>query len=226
VDLPENMPAAPRSLPTVLIVDDNDLLRQGLRLMLKKASCLVREAANGEAALKWIRESGCDLLVTDDRMPGMRGSELVAKIAAEFPWIPRIVLTGEATLDLAMQAINQGHVFRFLQKPCPPELFQSAVLAGLLEAERLRSERVRETAVEPVETPYSLSASDLQVLSEREEEIRGLLVQGWRLSQISKQLCLSEHTVRNHLKSIFRKWDVHSQSQLIAMSKKKSDDLK
>lgn len=216
MDVPTSPSSALPVRPTVLVVDDDHLLRAGLRCMLNKHPYQVREAASGAAALDFLAKHPCDLMVCDEGMPGMRGTELAARVAEKFPLLPRVVLTGQATLETAMLAINLGHVFRFLTKPCPPDLFQAAVYAGLAERQRLLAADScarHEAPVEAIEP-----SNPLFRLSEREEEIRKLVATGWRLNQVAEKLFLSRHTVRNHLKSVFRKLNIHSQADLTTKS--------
>jgi two-component system, probable response regulator PhcQ len=218
MNFPLSTPETHSGQPMVLIVDDDSLLRAGLRCMLRKFPYQVMEASEGSVALKIMSQTPCDLLVTDDRMPGMRGTDLVAKVALAFPRVPRIVLTGQATLETAMQAINFGHVFRFLRKPCPPEEFQAAVAEGLAEHQRLLAAYPAAESESPIGD--GLESNSLLGLSAREEEIRKWVAAGWRLNQIAEKLFLSRHTVRNHLKSVFRKLNIHSQTDLTTKTRR------
>lgn len=225
--MPAERSADSAAPPTVLLVDDDPLLRHSLRVILRQEPYLLREATGARQALEFLAENPCDLVVTDESMPGMTGTELSARLSASHPNLPRIVFTGEATLDLAVDAINRGQVFRFLQKPCKPTVFKAALREGLQERRRLLA--LAEDAARSQETGIGAPAGEASApeawvrafgppaleMTAREREISGHLVTGWRLAQIAQTLCLSEHTVRNHLKSVFQKLDVHSQAELI-----------
>jgi response regulator RpfG family c-di-GMP phosphodiesterase len=74
-------------------------------------------------------------------MPGMNGIELLTQVHNNYPDVTRILLTGAADLDMALDAINKGHIFRFLLKPCSEEILLAAVKDGLRQNELLTSER-------------------------------------------------------------------------------------
>ena len=135
--------------PRVLCVDDEPNVLHGLRLSLRK-TCEVSTAESGEAALEVLARSNTehsdtehsdieqsdtdegaraafDVIVSDMRMPGMDGAELLSRVRSEHPEVVRILLTGQADLDAAIAAINEAKVFRFLTKPCSPELLIETV---------------------------------------------------------------------------------------------------
>ncbi|VAW99261.1 hypothetical protein MNBD_GAMMA20-1531, partial [hydrothermal vent metagenome] len=116
-------------------------------------------------------------------------------------------LTGQATVAAAARAINAGRIFRFLQKPCNPKDFVGVVTDAFNSQTPL--------TVKPDPFGQGLSADELAALSSREQGVLKLLLDGHRVSGIASRLHISPHTVRNHLKALFLKLNVHSQSQLI-----------
>ena len=84
---------------------------------MRKEPFELRTATSGEEALGILSRSSIDLIVSDMNMPGMSGMEFLTKVAKEYPNCIRIMLTGRPTLDVAMNAINSGEVYRFLTKP-------------------------------------------------------------------------------------------------------------
>ncbi len=88
-------------------------------------------------------ENGVDfaVVVSDLRMPGMDGIEFLAKVRELAPQTVRILLTGQADLEAAIAAVNDGHIFRFLNKPCPRALMTSTLTAALKQYRLERSER-------------------------------------------------------------------------------------
>lgn len=217
---------------TVLVVDDERGVTEGLTLVLRRQRYEVLAAQSGQEALSVLARKRVDVIVSDHDMPGMSGSELLAIVSREFPGTARIVLTGKATVDTAAAAINDGRICRFLFKPCKPAdlvaavegaLSESAVAAAaarLLEVARQQSVRRWEPAAAPgKERVGSIDPDRLATLSLREREVFDLLVDGLRVSQIAKALFIAQATVRNHVKAIFQKLDVHSQQDLVAMSR-------
>ncbi len=103
---------------TILIVDDDENILSSMKRSLRNENYEVLCASNAEEAFGLLRKNVVDLIVSDQDMPGMQGIEFLKKTIHEFPEVVRFVLTGNATLDVAIQAINEGAVTRFFAKPC------------------------------------------------------------------------------------------------------------
>lgn len=103
---------------TVLLVDDDENLLSGLARAMHKQSFHVHTARNGEEAVRFLETRAIDVVVTDERMPGMSGADLLAWIACHCPTVMRIVLTGYADADVAIRVINESGVCQFFTKPC------------------------------------------------------------------------------------------------------------
>lgn len=101
---------------TILTIDDEENIRNGLADNFELEGYDVKQAASGEEGLKLIAEGGIDLVITDLRMDGISGSEVVKKVCSEHPGIPIIVLTGHGSIDDATAALKAG-AFDFLTKP-------------------------------------------------------------------------------------------------------------
>ena len=106
--------------PTVLLVDDEQNLLDALVRTLRHSPYQVLTALSGHAALKLLETAPIDVIVADEMMPGMTGTELLATVRKERPSVMRVILTGQAKLESAVRAINEGEVYRFLTKPCSP----------------------------------------------------------------------------------------------------------
>lgn len=100
----------------ILTIDDEENIRNGLADNFELEGYEVKQAASGEEGLKLIAEGGIDLVITDLRMDGISGSEVVKKVTSEHPGIPIIVLTGHGSIDDATAALKAG-AFDFLTKP-------------------------------------------------------------------------------------------------------------
>lgn len=101
---------------TILIIDDEKNIREGLGTALELEGYGVKLAENGEVGLKLIEKGDIDLVITDLRMPGISGEEVIAKVAGESPGVPVIVLTGHGSIDSAVTAMRNG-AYDFLTKP-------------------------------------------------------------------------------------------------------------
>ena len=109
------------SKPKLLCVDDEQPVLQGLKLHLSQ-KYEVHTADSGQEALKVFDEEGpFPVVLSDARMPGMDGIELLSHIRQKSPDTLRLLLTGQTDFDLVMNAINEGNVFKYLLKPIPPK---------------------------------------------------------------------------------------------------------
>ncbi|MEW6489453.1 MAG: HD domain-containing phosphohydrolase [Thermodesulfobacteriota bacterium] len=102
---------------TLLLVDDEENILRALRRLFHRLGHEILTASSGRDALRLLEERPVSLIVSDHRMPGMTGAELLAAAARVQPDALRIMLTGYADMQAAMQAINEGRVYRFLPKP-------------------------------------------------------------------------------------------------------------
>ena len=126
----------------ILFVDDEPNVLQSIRRSLRKQFSL-DTADGGEAALKMLGENGSyAVIVSDMRMPGMNGVELLAETKKRWPDTVRIMLTGNADQQTAVDAVNHGDVFRFLNKPCDAENLAKTVTAGIRQHELITAEKV------------------------------------------------------------------------------------
>ena len=125
----------------VLLVDDEPSVLDALQRQFRKQFHL-HTASSGEQGLEILTAQGpFAVVVSDCRMPVMDGIKFLARVCALTPDTVRIMLTGNHDLDTAMQAVNQGEIFRFLTKPCPPDTFQAALEAGVKQYHLIRAEK-------------------------------------------------------------------------------------
>jgi DNA-binding NtrC family response regulator len=103
---------------SVLILDDDANLLEGIRRTLRHEPYEVFTAQTCEEALELIQTVSIDLIISDQDMPGMSGATFLKYIRERYPYITRFMLTGKATLDNAIDAINNGGISRFFVKPC------------------------------------------------------------------------------------------------------------
>lgn len=101
----------------ILLVDDEASILTALNRALFEEPYQVQTAASAEQALEMMQTQQFKVVISDERMPGMQGSEFLARIRDCHPDAIRILLTGHATLAAAMKAVNQGEIYRFFTKP-------------------------------------------------------------------------------------------------------------
>jgi DNA-binding NtrC family response regulator len=108
---------------TVLLVDDDVNLLEGLSRSLSNEPYLVLTASSAKAAIDALATTLVDVVLSDYDMPGMNGFDLLVHVRKAYPGIARFMLTGKPTLELAYDAVNEGAIDQFFLKPCKkPEL--------------------------------------------------------------------------------------------------------
>ena len=114
----------------VLLVDDDANLLAGLKRQLRKEYLVELATSGAEALEKLASDQGFAVVVSDMRMPEMDGVELLGTVAEKFPGPSRIMLTGNADQQTAMDAVNRGHVYQFLNKPCDDQQLKATLKAA------------------------------------------------------------------------------------------------
>jgi DNA-binding NtrC family response regulator len=110
--------ARPPARPiTLLIVDDEPVILKALRRVIRDDGYRVLTALEGEEALRLVSSELVDIVLSDIDMPGMNGLDLMVRLRRNYPRIVRLLLTGRATVAVAVGAINEGEVYRFMTKP-------------------------------------------------------------------------------------------------------------
>jgi response regulator RpfG family c-di-GMP phosphodiesterase len=128
--------------PRVLCVDDEPAILQGLELHLRRHYDVVT-ATSGTDGLQAIEKNGPPAVVLSDmRMPGMDGATFLGCVRERAPDTVRMLLTGQADLDSSIAAINQGQIFRYLTKPCRPDVLMEVVKAAVEQNRLVTTERV------------------------------------------------------------------------------------
>lgn len=123
---------------TILIVDDEAEILESLRRTLRKEPWRVLTTTSPDEAVQLLEGQSIDLLISDIDMPSMTGLELVACARRAQPDVVRILLTGAASLESALRAINDGEVHRYLTKPWDKDELKSTIRGALDRLEELR----------------------------------------------------------------------------------------
>jgi len=127
----------------ILCVDDDENILAGFQRNLRKQFS-IETATSGQRGLEVLESNSNDfgVVLADMQMPGMNGVEFLKQIEVRWPELIRIMLTGNADQKTAVDALNESHVFRFLNKPCEPELLASTLHAALHQYEIATRERL------------------------------------------------------------------------------------
>jgi len=125
----------------VLFVDDDPNILAAFQRQLRK-QFVVETALGGKLGLQAVTERGpFSVIVSDLRMPEMDGIQFLSRVHSIAPDSVRMMLTGYADLHAAMEAVNEGHIFRFLTKPCATDVLVTALSAGIAQYRLITAER-------------------------------------------------------------------------------------
>ena len=151
----------------ILFVDDEVLLIEGIKRQLRKEFDIT-VAEGGEEALMVLAQNGpFAVVISDYNMPGMDGISFLNEVYQRFPDTILVMLTGRAELNVAVNALNKGYIFRFLNKPCSREILQETLRDGL-EQYRLRmSEKLLQTQLQQANQQLNELNSQLESLVEQ-----------------------------------------------------------
>ena len=129
-------------LPKVLFVDDQAKVLDDLKVIVAEV-CEAHVALNAEEGLKIFESEGpFTIVASDQNLPGMNGSEFLAMVNRRDPYCSTMLVTGHADYHDAMRAVNNGHVFRLLDKPYAEQDLLDAIQAGTRQRQLIESERV------------------------------------------------------------------------------------
>ena len=153
----------------ILFVDDEPNVLSGLRRMLRcQRNVWEMEFANGgQAALASMQKSRFEVVVTDMRMPGIDGAELLGRVSSEYPDTVRLVLSGQSEHERIFRAVGPAH--QFLSKPCDPEVLIETIESTSRMHDRLRNESLR-TLISQIDSLPSLPSIYRQLVTELESD--------------------------------------------------------
>ena len=199
----------------VLVVDDHDLFRTGLKTLLEEQGVnVVGEAPNGQTAIRLASELAPDVIIMDLNMPGLTGVETTRKLAGVAPLTRVVVLTISADDDDVMDAVMAGACGYLLKDSSIQELILGiraaasgeSLISPQIAAKVLRRLRSQSSSVDAAETIRA-------ELSDREIEVLKLIANGKDNAQIARELFISPKTVKNHISNILMKLQIENRIQ-------------
>jgi DNA-binding NarL/FixJ family response regulator len=213
----------PAMLPVrVVIVDDDHLMRAGLRMILETAGDLevVAEASDGDDALRVVAETAPDVVLMDIRMPGTDGIEATRRLTAQGEGAPRVLVLTTFELDeYVFEALRAGASGFLLKRTSPEDLVAGirVVAAGdALLSPSVTRRLVEEFARRPVvDTP---AVGTLAELTDREREVLAFMARGLSNAELAERLFVGEATVKTHVKHILMKLGVESRVQAVVVA--------
>jgi two-component system response regulator FixJ len=197
----------PSETAIVHVIDDDEALRDSLAFLLRTADLEVMSHASAAAFLDALPLTGLTCIITDVRMPGLSGIDLLRRVRELGIEVPVIVITGHGDVPLAVEAMRFGAI-DFLEKPFDDEILLQSVRAALRQqagAARRQSERAE-------------IENRLAALSPRERDVLGGLVAGRANKQIAFELGISPRTVEIYRANLMDKMQAGSLSDLVRMA--------
>ena len=191
----------------VYVVDDDEAMRQSLAFLLGAAKVGVQTFENASAFLGALPQLTPGCLVTDVRMPGMSGIDLLRHLRERRVAMPVIVITGHGDVPLAVEAMKEGAV-DFLEKPFDDEVLFAAIRSALKKQGGDREEQAMQAAVN----------ARLDLLSARERQVLEGLVAGQPNKIIAFNLGISPRTVEIYRAHVMTKMEAASLSDLVRMA--------
>ncbi len=198
----------------VLICDDQEVVCEGLRAILKSAPGIevVGVAHDGAQALDLVLQAKPDLVLMDLKMPGMNGIQATRLLRERHPQVRVLVLTTYDADEWVFDAIRSGAA-GYLLKDAPREALIDAI-KGTVEGDTHIDPGVAGKLFAKIaSSPAHLDTSAVDILSEREREVLRLLARGLTNADIAERLHLSEGTVRNYVSAVLAKLDVSDRTQ-------------
>ena len=199
----------------VLVVDDHDLFRTGLRNLLQEEGVnVVGEAENGEDAIRLASELTPDVIIMDLNMPGAGGVETTRRLSSLAPLSRVVVLTISADDDDVMNAVLAGACGYLLKDSSIQELI--AGIRAASEGESLISPQIAAKVLQRLraQSKDADAAETIRAeLSDRELEVLKLIANGKDNAQIARELFISPKTVKNHISNILMKLQIENRIQ-------------
>jgi len=199
---------------TCLIVDDHEVVREGLRLALSRSPQVrvVGEAGDGESAVALVERRRPDVVLMDIRMPGMDGLDATRMIMEREPQTAVIIFTAYSERALLARGLESG---------ARGYLLKEAAHDTLLRA--IEKVATGESFVDPALMPSVLAAKDREeLLTAREREILKLLADGMSNSDVAAKLFISQETVKSHVRHILTKLEADTRTHAVAIALRES----
>ena len=193
-----------------MIVDDHEVVREGLRLSLSRAPHIrvVGEAGDGRAAIELAERRKPNVVIMDVRMPGMDGLDATKELLEKEPNTAVLIFTAYSERSLLARGLESG-AKGYILKEAPHETLVRAIekVAG------------GDSFIDPALMPAFLSGKDREeMLTAREREILQLLADGMSNADAAQRLFISQETVKSHVRHILAKLEADTRTHAVAIA--------
>jgi DNA-binding NarL/FixJ family response regulator len=197
----------------MLIADDHTIMREGLKqlFMLVADVQVVAEAESGTQVIELLRQVEIDLLLLDMNMPGISGEILIARLHAQYPNLPILVLSMHNEIHIAQRALRAG-ALGYLTKDSDPETLLAA-MRRVVSGQRYLDPGLAEQIA--LQSSGLKQQTYVESLSDREFQILRLLAHGMSVNQIAEQLVISNKTVSTHKTRLMEKMGFSSTADIV-----------
>jgi DNA-binding NarL/FixJ family response regulator len=206
----------------VAIVEDNNTIREGLAALIKGTEdyeC-TGAFADCESFLNVMKQNYCDVVLMDIRLPGINGIEGVKRAKKIDPDLNILMLTIYEESNVVFEALCAG-ACGYLVKKTPPTRLLEAVKDAYNGGSPMSSHIARQVITLFQQNSDIIQESEEFDLSEREKEVLNHLAEGNNYQEIANSLFISVDTVRHHIRNVYKKLHVHSQSEAVAKAIRK-----
>jgi DNA-binding NarL/FixJ family response regulator len=192
----------------VLLVEDDPDQRDVLEIWLSESGYFLKSAKDGIEALALASQHPFDVVITDLKLPGLDGLQLLSLLKERDPSLIVIFVSGQATVEDVIAALREGRAYDFIQKPVGNLRQLNVIIEKAL---------LKRQATETADTRCDCHAEPTQIeaLSARELELARLLAKGCETGAIAQHMGLSEKTVRNNLSRLYEKLGVKNRTQAV-----------
>jgi FixJ family two-component response regulator len=191
---------------TVFIVDDDEEVRDSLKLLIESVGLETETFDSAETYLANFDESRAGCLILDVRMKGMSGLSLQEQLSHKIMHPPIIIITGHGDVQMAVKAVKAG-ASEFLEKPFNEQLLLDSIHVAI---ERDAEQRGKASKLAEIQLK-------VDSLTDREKEVMELVVTGMQNKNIASELCISQSTVEAHRAKVMEKMEARTLSALMRM---------
>jgi two-component system, NarL family, response regulator len=214
------------NLIKILLVEDDELFRLGLRVRLQQDTGLeiIAEAEDGETAIELINQHAVNVVLLDVGLPGIGGIEACRLIKEQHPNIPVLILTSHSQKPLISRLIEAGAQGYCLKGISADKLVLAlrSVAAGASWWDETATQEIRSSfKSQPLQSELENKAKSFNPLTQREQEILSLLAAGKTNQQIAQALYITSGTVRVHVHAILQKLEVSDRQAAVTIALQK-----